>query len=338
MDSPQQAPPWPREPARATTLLPAFPCTTNNNDPGFFLHRPPLPPLSMPTVVCFGEIVWDILPTGKYLGGAPYNVAYHLAHLGCTPQLVSAVGQDPLGHSALEAAAKAGINTALVSRHRSLPTGTVTASLDAQGQASYTIHENVAWDKITAKPTGRAGQIDAVVYGSLALRSKTNRRTLSAWLREPGLLGVCDLNLRPPFDRVDELDEFIRAARLLKLNRDEAARLASGQPGAPEANAAAIARNFGCPVVCITLGADGALVHTGGQNFTVPSPRVVVRDTIGAGDAFTAALLAGLIGSSTPEPDWPLLLRQACALGSFVASRDGAQPAYAAADVPGLGR
>lgn len=288
----------------------------------------------MSAVVCFGEIVWDLLPSGKYLGGAPYNVAYHLAHLGCQPILVSAVGRDPLGESALEAAAKAGINTARVTQPRALPTGTVSAAVAPDGQATYVIHSPVAWDKITAKPSGHTGPISAVIYGSLALRSAVNRRTLSAWLSLEHVLHVCDLNLRPPFDRFDDLNDFIRAADLLKLNEDEARRLS---PAASlDAIAAAIAQNYGCPTICITRGANGAFLWNRGHSWTADTPRVEVRDTIGAGDAFTAALLAGRLGYGDTEPDWPHLLARACALGAFVASRDGAQPSYCATEVPGL--
>ncbi len=291
----------------------------------------------MKTVVCFGEILWDILPHGNYLGGAPYNVAYHLAHLGCHARLVSAVGNDLLGGAALASAEGLGIETKEVSRLSSLPTGSVSVSVDAEGQPSYHIAESVAWDHITATPAPDARPPDAVVYGTLALRSLINRRTLRAWTALEQPLKVCDLNLRAPYDNFDDYGELIGSADLLKLNQDEARRLARRSPNAttPAQQAAAIANDYGCSIVCITLGAKGALLWTKGRIYEAASPDVPIRDTIGAGDAFTAALLAGRLQSGR-DPDWQQLLSHACTLGAFVASQDGAQPPYELADVPEL--
>jgi sucrose phosphorylase len=290
------------------------------------------------SIVCFGEILWDVLPQGNHLGGAPYNVAYHITHLGCAARLVSAVGEDVLGGTALAAAEHAGITTDAVARLPHLPTGTVLASIDHQGQPSYQIAESVAWDQILTEPAINENPPDAVVYGTLALRSLVNRRTLRAWLKLP-VLRVCDLNLRPPFDYLaEDVTEFIGCADILKINRDEARRLVPNSEAGtnPAEHAAAIAARFGCPVVCITLGRDGALLWTKDRTYTAPSPDVTVRDTIGAGDAFTAALLAGRLACGDKAPDWQRLIERACALGAFVSGHDGAQPTYTIPDVPGF--
>lgn len=294
----------------------------------------------MSDVVCFGEVLWDLLPHGRFLGGAPLNVAYHLKRLGRSPRLVSAVGNDALGAEALVLIDRAGLSTATIAHHATLPTGSVAVRLDEKGQAVYEIHRPVAWDEITAQPgEGDAGTrgIAALVFGSLALRGIENRAVLRAWLAATTGLKVCDLNLRPPFDAVEKLDEFIRGCSLLKVNGDEARTLAPKElkMADVEAQAAHLAAKYACAMVCVTLGADGAVLWREGKTYRASSPLVTVRDTIGAGDSFTAALLDGILRGDA-KPDWKALLARACVLGAFVASRDGAQPEYVPAEVPGL--
>lgn len=291
----------------------------------------------MSALVCFGEVLWDLLPHGRFLGGAPLNVAYHLRRLGREPLLVSAVGNDVLGTEALSLIAQAGLKARGVTRHPTLPTGSVEVKLDALGQAVYQIHRPVAWDEITAEP-GADERIDgAIVFGSLSLRGEANRRTLRAWLRATSGIRVCDLNLRPPFDDVAPLDEFVRGCTLLKVNGDEAKTLAPAglKNAGTEEHAAHLASAYACENVCVTLGAEGALWWRDGKIYRASSPPVKVRDTIGAGDAFMAALLDGLLKGGR-QPDCAALLARACALGAFVAGRDGAQPVYEPTDVPGL--
>lgn len=285
-------------------------------------------------IVCFGEVLWDLLPHGRFLGGAPLNVAYHLARLGRRPRLVSALGRDTLGDEALAAMAAGGIGTAGVRRDDVLATGTVAVQLDAAGQASYEIRRPVAWDRIVVRP-GPAEPVAALVFGTLALRSPENRESLRAW-RQVSRVAVCDVNLRAPFDDPALVDEFARGADLLKLNDDEARRLSpAGAGSTPAEQAAALAERHGCGVVCITCGAHGAWLWHGGEVCFAPTPPVTVRDTIGAGDAFTAALLDGFLAAGG-RPDWPAALARACRLGAWVASQSGAQPPYPAGGVPGV--
>ncbi len=286
-------------------------------------------------IICFGEILWDVLPHGRFLGGAPLNVAYHLRRLGNPVRLVSAVGRDALGDDACERVKAAGLETDGIARVAA-PTGTVDVTLDAAGQASYQIRESVAWDAIVTQPRADEPPPAALVFGSLALREKNNRDCLSSWLAARPSVRLCDLNLRPPFDDVRELDPWVRGSTILKVNEEEARRLSPAglATTGPEDHAAYLAKHYNCPTVCVTLGAAGALVWSGGEIVRVPSPSVEVRDTIGAGDAFTAALLDGVLRGG-PQA-WEKRLRRACALGAFVASRDGAQPAYEPSKVPGL--
>jgi fructokinase len=289
-------------------------------------------------IFCFGEVLWDVLPQGRFLGGAPLNVAYHLSRLGNDARLISAVGRDALGEETVAKVKVAGIDADLISRHPSLPTGTVTVTLDVvAGQASYEIRRPVAWDAITSRPPAGMKPPAALIFGSLALRGLANREVLRTWLLTRPVVRLCDLNLRPPFDDVGGLDEFVTGCTVLKVNEDEARRLSpeSMSASGTEIHAAHLADRYACEIVCVTLGAKGALLWRAGNVFRAESPRVEVRDTIGAGDAFTAALLDGVLKSGA-KTDWASVLGRACALGAFVASKDGAQPKYELTDVPGL--
>jgi fructokinase len=290
-----------------------------------------------PRVLCFGEILWDLLPRGRFLGGAPLNVAYHLSRLGCDSRLVSAVGRDPLGEEAIAAMAAANLPSDRVGVHPRLPTGTAGVQLDEHGQARFTLPQPVAWDEISVVPADRA-PVDAIVFGTLALRGPTNRTTLRNLIEaSPDVWCVCDANLRPPFDDLDPLWPLLERADLLKVNADEALRLSGCRPGDKPAwpdVAARITQRFPRALLCITLGADGAGLLVDGHWISVAAEPVAVRDTIGAGDAFTSALVAGRL-LSLGEPAWERILQAASRLGGFVASRDGAQPDYGDFD-PGL--
>lgn len=289
-------------------------------------------------VVCFGEVLWDVLPHGRFLGGAPLNVAYHLARLGVSPRIVSAVGADALGRETRSAIEAAGLSCDALGEVAELSTGTVAVTL-RDGHASYRIEEPVAWDRIRVRPKEGEATPRVLVHGTLALRSEINRAALGAWMATRPCWRVCDLNLRRPHDALGALAPYVHGAQVLKVNEEELARVA-GAVGCRSVDvaerAAAVAEHWSCVAVCVTLGEAGALVWQAGRVFRAAAPPVVVRDTIGAGDAFTAALVAGLCETASVAVDWEPLLRRACALGAFVASRDGAQPSYAASDVPGL--
>lgn len=284
-----------------------------------------------PTVICFGEILWDFLPRGLFPGGAPHNVAYHLHRLGLHPHLVSALGRDVLGDELHRRLQYWGLDLLGLTRHLGLPTGYVTATLGSSGDVHYEITPSVAWDQISlGEDTVRAAMsARAAVFGSLAQRSTCNRAALSRLLAvlPPDALRVFDVNLRPPHDDLDLVRELAARATLLKLNSTEAARLVGDRPGVgrEEPHARALARQTGCPVVCITAGEHGAGILSDDTWHWEPSHPVVVRDPVGAGDAFLAGLLAGLIlHRESPA----VALARACRLGEFVAAHDGATPPY----------
>lgn len=277
-------------------------------------------------VLCFGEMLWDDLPSGRRPGGAPMNVACHLVRLGRPAQPVSAVGADDAGRGLLEFLATHGVATDNVARLPGRPTGLVRARIDAAGNAHYTIEADAAWDDIPLEgaPLDAAAHAAALVFGSLAQRSPANRTAL-ARLRAalpPDAVHVFDVNLRPPHDDLELVRTLARGVHVLKVNHDEAARLTGGAPDALEANARTLADTTGADVVCLTAGADGAgLLHHGCWH-REPGRPVTVADTVGAGDAFLAALTHGLLAGAPPQDT----LTQACRLGEWVASHPGAIP------------
>lgn len=282
------------------------------------------------SIACFGEALWDILPRGLFLGGAPLNVAYHLSRQGVRALPVTALGRDFLGDEAVSRMTSWGLDTRFVVRHSRWRTGVVRASLDAAGVASYRIERGVAWDRIAVPPRLlRIAPPVALVFGSLALREPSNRRALEvlveAW---PQAWRVLDLNLRAPFDRGPGVRRALRHAQFVKLNDDELARM-TGAPVRTAAQVDKAARQFAAAHeltrVCVTAGARGAGLLWDGSWFWEPARPTVVRDTVGAGDAFLAAFLAArLVRRVSPR----LALAKACRLGEFVAGRDGATPPY----------
>lgn len=283
-----------------------------------------------PTVICFGEILWDFLPHGAFPGGAPFNVAYHLRQLGLAPHLASAVGRDLLGDELLRRLRNWNMDTLGIARHTGLPTGHVRAELSPGGDASYEIATEVAWDQIAfGEDTLRAAVSSrALVFGSLALRTSFNRAALERLLAvlPADALRVFDVNLRPPHDDLGLVREFARRATLLKLNSREAARLSGGRLGysEEERNARALAEATGCPLICVTSAEHGAGLLADGRWHWETGRPVTVADTVGAGDAFLAGLLARRLHGADPAS----ALAFACRLGEWVASRSGATPSY----------
>lgn len=281
-------------------------------------------------IACFGETLWDILPCGIFLGGAPLNVAYHLSRQGVRALPLSAVGRDFLGDEALRRIAGWGIDVGCIARRADRPTGTVRATLDAAGIASYRIARGVAWDRIAKPRAGRRRHPPAaIVHGTLALRDAPNRRSLAQLFELwPAALRVLDLNLRPPFDCGLPVRRALERAQFVKLNDEELGRLMGARPRKPPALERA-ARRF-CKAhdlsrLCVTAGAQGAGLLWNDRWFWEEGRPTAVRDTVGAGDAFLATLLAGLLAHGLAPAH---ALANACRVGEFVAARDGATPPY----------
>lgn len=257
------------------------------------------------------------------------NVAYHLAKLGCTAWPISSIGNDLLGRDLLGHLHDWGVRCDLISVDQTRPTGVVNVTLE-NGSPSYEIVEGVAWDHIPLPEaqTRLFEKADALVFGSLAMRTQHNRLLLD-WLlqRATKALTVFDVNLRPPFYQHGLVWELAAKAQLVKLNDEELHELIDekSQTRDLERSARQFADRIGCDQVCVTAGADGAGLLRGGEWFWVNSNPIVVSDTIGAGDSFLAALIAGLLQRPVrPEH----VLERACRLAGFVASKSGATPEY----------
>ena len=285
----------------------------------------------------FGEMLWDCLPSGRHAGGAPFNVTAHLAQLGVPACLISAVGRDALGDELLQVAADKRIDTRFVTRARiGLDTGTVIATVDAAGNATYELVRPVAWDEI-AVPVAALAAVEearAFVFGSLAGRSPYNLDQLDRLLDLKGPTKFFDVNLRPPFAEPPQIIELAHRADVIKLNHEEVSQLAafvrtgtatrdpSTDLGVVADACATIAGATAARSICVTMGAAGAALWNRGEMLHAPAPPTTVRDTVGAGDAFMAGLMVGLTQGTDPQS----VLNTACRLGAFVASHHGATP------------
>jgi fructokinase len=251
--------------------------------------------------------------------------------------LLSAVGQDPLGDEILEVAQRKGVNVQFVGRARiGLPTGTVVATVDAMGNATYEIIQPVAWDEIivSAEALEAVAKAGAFIFGSLASRSPYNLEQLDRLLSLKGPLKFFDVNLRPPFADPKRVVELAAHADVIKLNHDEVGQIASwlrtgeatpNPPGSAEAVAeacAVLSEATNTPRICVTMGSAGAALWDRGNLVSANAPKVVVKDTVGAGDAFMACLMVGLTRGAGTQT----VLETACRLGAVVASHDGATP------------
>ena len=279
------------------------------------------------TILCVGEVLWDSLPAGLFLGGAPFNVACHLQALGENTAFAGRVGDDELGREIRRRMESRGLSGDLVQVDPELETGFVAVTLDARGSPTFRIVEPSAWDRLEPTPglldAARAAR--AVVYGSLAQRSETTRETIQNMLALSPRR-VFDVNLRPPFVDRSVIEAGLQGAYLLKLNEDEWSRFVEwwGLPAELDRGARALAKAFGVQAVCVTRGDRGAALWRDGRAFEDPGFRADVVDAVGAGDAFLAGLLSGLLAGKAPAE----ALDFACALGAFVVTRRGATPQH----------
>ena len=279
-------------------------------------------------LIGIGEVLWDLLPSGRQLGGAPANFAYHASALGAEARVVSRVGRDEAGRELIRRLEQLGVPTDCVEEDTAAPTGTVSVEIAADGQPQFTIHENVAWDRITGEDTGRraVAGADAVCFGTLAQRSETSRRTIRALLKTMPAesLRILDVNLRQHFYSREVIEESLALANVLKVNETELPRLAGmfQLPGDERAQIAGLARRFNLRLVAYTRGGRGSLLHSEGRWSEHPGVPVKVVDTIGAGDSFTSALALGLLAG------WPLdeVNQRASEVAAYVCSQPGATP------------
>jgi fructokinase len=287
-----------------------------------------------PIVVGLGELLWDLFPSGKQLGGAPANFAYLTALLGDSGIVASRVGDDRLGQEALWHLKSCALDINRVQRDLSHPTGTVRVAVDSKGQPEYQITENVAWDflEFSEDWISLARSAHAVCFGSLAQRNSVSRSTIRAFLSAlPSFaIGIFDVNLRQSFFSPEVLRDSLRHAKVLKLNHQEFPRFLDllqcplrDSQRCDVSAARWLCREFSLRLVCITRGASGSALVTAESHHEHPGFSVKVADTVGAGDAFTAALVHhALRGSSLA-----MMNTAANRMGAWVASQEGATPA-----------
>ena len=287
-----------------------------------------------PIVVGLGELLWDLFPKGKQLGGAPANFAYITALLGDSGIVASRVGDDRLGQEALWHLKSSGLDVSRIQRDLTHPTGTVKVEVDLRGQPEYHISENVAWDflEFSEDWVSLARATHAVCFGSLAQRNSVSRATIRAFLSAlPSFaIGIFDVNLRQSYFSGDLLRDSARHATILKLNHEEFPRfldvLRCPLKGSERSDIFAarwLCRELGIRLVCITRGPAGSALITAESHHEHPGFSVKIADTVGAGDAFTAALVHhALRGSSLAAMNVA-----ANRMGAWVASQEGAMPA-----------
>jgi len=283
------------------------------------------------TVVGLGELLWDMLPEGKQLGGAPANFAYMTNLLGDAGVVASRVGDDDLGRAATQRLERLRLPTSSVQLDAVHPTGVVQVDVDPVGQPTFQIAQNVAWDFFEWTPAWRslAESADAVCFGSLAQRSPESRQTIRSFLNalRPGTTCVFDVNLRQSFYSAQVLEESSQLADIIKVNQDELPVVAKllGLPFTFDEMRAAqwLRAKYRSKLVCITRGAKGSLVVSHDQTSEHPGRRVHVADTVGAGDAFTAALVYHYLRGASVST----LNAAANRMGAWVASQTGATPA-----------
>ena len=285
---------------------------------------------SQKTVVGLGEILWDLLPTGRQLGGAPANFAYCSHLLGSNGVVVSRVGTDELGREIRELFAQRGIGDQYLQNDAAHPTGTVPVELDARGQPSFEITFPAAWDFIETNPAlGELAQSAAAVcFGSLAQRSARSRSTILKFLESMRAesVRVFDVNLRQSFYSVEIVRESIMRANAAKLNHTEVPVVAEllGVPARDEVTfCRALFENFPLQWVCVTRGEKGSLLADNRDMDEHRGFAVSIADTVGAGDAFTAGLVHERLRGGSLESMNDLANR----MGAWVASCSGAMPA-----------
>jgi len=280
----------------------------------------------MSKIVCFGEVLWDIFPDKTKIGGAPLNVALRLNAFGNNVTMVSAIGQDALGAKLLEYIESNGLNTSCIQVTETNNTGEVKVTLNKKGSATYNITYPSAWDKInlTKAISLAVKNADALVFGSLITRDNVSKSTLYN-LIEYSKYNIFDINLRPPHYSKDILMYLMQKADFIKFNDDELYEVAgflNSKYNSLEQNLKFIAEETKTKHICVTKGAHGAVLFYDDALYYNSGYQIKVKDTVGAGDSFLAALVSKLLNGENPQE----AIDFACGVGALVAQSEGANP------------
>lgn len=282
----------------------------------------------MPKLYCFGEILWDLFPSGAKPGGAPMNVAIHAQNLGLDSHMISAIGDDVLGSKLLDLLAERGVGTAAVTRGEQ-PTGTVTVDTTNPSEVKYTIEAPSAWDFIDA-PVIEWQPGDLLLHGSLAARNQQSYQALQM-LRAQASVRVFDLNLRAPFIDRNKIEALLLGTEIVKVNEEEYALLAEWLelPADASEGFKKLSVRFGTQDLILTRGSRGAQWINSGGTKVSRTYAITVKDTVGAGDSFLAAMIFGISHQLDPQ----LTLDYAAGLGAMVASKEGANPSISKSEL-----
>lgn len=279
-------------------------------------------------VFCFGEVLWDIFPSGTRAGGAPFNVAYHLRKMGVNSRTISRIGDDELGRSLQTKIKNWGFSDNYLQVDTNHPTGTVHAHIDEHNEAHYDIVFPVAYDFIACSDAleQEVSDADAFVFGSLIARATTSRNTLFRLL-EVAKLKIFDINLREPYCDFNVIEALLHKTDIAKMNKDEMMRLLAHLKVfySDEHDAVRyIQDHFKIDEVLISKGSKGALYYDGYKDYFVPALSVDVADTVGSGDSFLAGFISKRIINAPPQE----IMERAVTLGAFITSHHGACPDY----------
>ena len=280
-------------------------------------------------VVGLGEALWDVLPDGKKLGGAPANFAYHAGQFGLDTIAVSALGEDKLAEETIKALEEHGL-TYLMPRVP-YPTGTVQVTLSGDGIPSYEIRENVAWDNIPYTPemTDIAKHCRAVCFGSLAQRNVTSWATIRQFLDDTpeDCLKIFDINLRQQFFTKNVIEESLKRCNVLKINDEEVvtfSHLFGYESLDMRETCQKILSTYGLQMLVLTCGTNGSYVFTPSITSFQDTPKVEVADTVGAGDSFTGSFCAAILNGKSIEEAHKIAVK----VSAYVCTQNGAMPTY----------
>ena len=279
-------------------------------------------------IVGLGEILWDMLPSGKALGGAPANFAYHAQELGGSSVVVSCVGNDELGREIISSLENLDMTSELLSVDKVHPTGVVSVTINKEMKPSYRIQEEVAWDYIPETPLLRelASKSEAVCFGTVAQRLHLSRMTIQTFLRlmEHDSIRVFDINLRQNFYTYEVIKTSLDMANVLKLNENELSVVKKilRLKGNEKKILNELSRKYSLRLIALTKGIEGSILYSDGKISKHEGYRVEIGDTVGAGDAFVAALVTGLLRGYELDD----LNNKANRVASYICSKHGATP------------
>nr|WP_321410505.1 carbohydrate kinase [uncultured Carboxylicivirga sp.] len=287
----------------------------------------------MKSIVCYGEVLWDMIPSGKKLGGAPLNVALRAQSLGNQTTVISAIGDDKDGEEITDIMKLYNANLDHVQVSRKFDTSKVLVQLNEKGSASYEIKKPCAWDdiKLEEKDIEIVKSSDAFIYGSLIARSATSCDTLFRLL-DNAQFNVFDVNLRPPHYKIETLQKLMNQAHFIKFNDDEIIEICSDLGFKSESledcvQFISVQTNTG--QICVTRGSKGAMLYINNSFVYNNGYKIQVADTVGAGDSFLATIISKLLNGSEPQD----AIDYACAIGAIVASKSGANPSISKEEI-----